>query len=593
MDKLSRQLEYFVTSAALVSIGLLFLFLNQDLSSYAVLHFGLFQIVQSVPMLISAALRCYGEFVGARKEQEGPATEETLADEERGAYDAVDSVNATLSLLVAAVLVTGYYMLTMKPSADGSGMVAPLHMVICVVVIIVYACIERWWAMQLSDNPEAAAYCNLMVLNKVALVGLLAEMITNFTGLFSVSRYADILVLAIWGYFSAMAIFSVAWKVLRHRKDMGFRLYLIFPVYHAGGGEASGALTWLEQNTGISMRSLWSLKFIKMTLPMCGLAVVILLWLSTCVVQVESYQQGALYRFGRLSREDIVEAGIHFKLPSPFETMKIYNVTQPQSMIVGYEGDVNNKNNLWTQPHEGAEQALLLGDGKELVAINLKITYRINDLYAYLTNFASPEKVLNAKGYEIVMNETVNTNIDTIISSDRRVLSRRIEERLKQYAQEEGLGLEVMSVNLASIHPPVAIADIYQSVVSADTQRKTAILTAEGEAMVAREKAKAQRQIAINDAGILRDERVSAAKAETEEYNASIEAYRLDPGGYCFNKYLDTFEQVMAQQKKYLVGPDVDVGALYGNFGLSGRNSTWFGASQQNAGEQASAKEGN
>lgn len=128
------------------------------------------------------------------------------------------------------------------------------------------------------------------------------------------------------------------------------------------------------------------------------MAVLLLVWLSTCVVQVETYQQGALYRFGSLAREDILEPGLHFKLPVPFEEVKIYNVTQPQGMIVGYEGDVNNKNNLWTRPHEGEEQALLLGNGNELVAINLKITYRISDLYTYLTRYSSPGDVLQRQG---------------------------------------------------------------------------------------------------------------------------------------------------------------------------------------------------
>lgn len=70
-------------------------------------------------------------------------------------------------------------------------------------------------------------------------------------------------------------------------------------MYYYGGQKGSGALTWLEQHTGISMRSLWSLKFIKMILPSCAMAVLLLVWLSTCVVQVETYQQGALYRFGQ------------------------------------------------------------------------------------------------------------------------------------------------------------------------------------------------------------------------------------------------------------------------------------------------------
>ena len=296
--------------------------------------------------------------------------------------------------------------------------------------------------MQLDTNPDAASICNLMVLNKIAVAALMADMVTSFTGLFSVSQYVDYVILGCWFYVAAMAAVSVAVKMTRHREELVFRLYILFPVYYYGGQKGSGALTWLEQHTGISMRSLWSLKFIKMILPSCAMAVLLLVWLSTCVVQVETYQQGALYRFGSLAREDILEPGLHFKLPVPFEEVKIYNVTQPQGMIVGYEGDVNNKNNLWTRPHEGEEQALLLGNGNELVAINLKITYRISDLYTYLTRYSSPEDVLNAKGYEVVMGETIHTDINTIISEDRSQLSHRIEEQLKEYAREAELGLD-------------------------------------------------------------------------------------------------------------------------------------------------------
>ena len=488
----------------------------------------------------------------------------------------MDSVNATMLLVVVTVLVVGFYLFTLKPREDVTGAVAPLHMVVCVVSFILYACVERWWSMQLDTNPDAASICNLMVLNKIAVAALMADMVTSFTELFSVSQYVDYVILGCWFYVAAMAAVSVAVKMTRHREELVFRLYILFPVYYYGGQKGSGALTWLEQHTGISMRSLWSLKFIKMILPSCAMAVLLLVWLSTCVVQVETYQQGALYRFGSLAREDILEPGLHFKLPVPFEEVKIYNVTQPQGMIVGYEGDVNNKNNLWTRPHEGEEQALLLGNGNELVAINLKITYRISDLYTYLTRYSSPEDVLNAKGYEVVMGETVHTDINTIISEDRSQLSHRIEEQLKEYAREAELGLEVMSVTLASIHPPVAIADIYQSVVSAGIQKKTSVLTAEGKALVAREGAKADKQLAINDAGIQRDERVSSANAEIQKYNASIEAYLLDPEAYLLDRYLESFQQALAQQRKYIVGPGVDAGALYANFGLGGSGSRWF-----------------
>lgn len=179
----------------------------------------------------------------------------------------MDSVNATMLLVVVTVLVVGFYLFTLKPREDVTGAVAPLHMVVCVVSFILYACVERWWSMQLDTNPDAASICNLMVLNKIAVAALMADMVTSFTGLFSVSQYVDYVILGCWFYVAAMAAVSVAVKMTRHREELVFRLYILFPVYYYGGQKGSGALTWLEQHTGISMRSLWSLKFIKMILP--------------------------------------------------------------------------------------------------------------------------------------------------------------------------------------------------------------------------------------------------------------------------------------------------------------------------------------
>ena len=558
MNKFSKQIDYLVTSFALLCAGLLFLFLNRGLNTYAVLHFSLLQICQSVLLLILAALSIYGEVARTKEEQAPPGPEE----QEQGGRDTVDSVNATMLLVVVAVAVVGFYAFTLR-LPEQAGTPAPIHMVVCVVAFILYACIEKWWALKLKQVQDASSICNLMVIDRVAVAAVFLDMVLTFTGLFQVTRYVDYVQIGLLGYVALCAVASVLVKVLRHGRDLEFSLYVLLPFYRQWGAAHSGALDWLERNTGISMRSLWSLKFLRTTLPTCALGVVILMWLSTCLVQVEAYQQGALYRFGRLTRADILEPGLHIKLPAPFEQARLYDVDHARTMIVGYEGDTESPNNLWTLAHKGEEQSLLLGAGRALVAINLKVIYRISDLYAFLTNYTDPEAALNAKGYEIVMHSTVNTDISTIMSVDRSALSHDIEDQLREYARDNGLGIEVMGVTLASIHPPIEIADVYQSVVSAGIQKKAAILTAEGSAMVAREQANADRQTAINQAGISRDERVSAANAEIIEYNASIEAYQLDPEVYKLDKFLDSFQAALSGQKKYLIGQGVDENSLF------------------------------
>lgn len=578
MSRFSKQVDLLVTSLILMCVGLLFLFLNRGLNTYLILHFSLLMIFQSLLLLIMAALSIYREF-SKQKQTQGDDLKES-----------VDSVNATMLLIVVVALVVGFYLFTLKLPTETAGIAAPIHMVVCVLVFIVFSLTEKWWVLKLKQMEDASSVCNLLVLDRVATALVFLDMVMSFTGLFQITRYADWAVMGLWLYAAASALVSVGIKVLRHGHEMDFHLYVLLPFYTRGGIQHSSALEWLEENTGISMRSLWSLQFLKETLPLCALGVVGVLWLSTCFVQIEAYERGALYRFGALSEEDILQPGLHVKLPVPFETAKIYDVSHAKTMIVGYEGDTESKNNLWTMAHAGEEQQLLLGAGRELVAINLKVIYRISDLHAYLTNYSNPEAALNAKGYEIVMHYTVDTDINTIISEDRSILAHKIEEELVAYAQQADLGLEVMSVTLASIHPPITIADVYQSVVSAGIQKKAATLTAEGAAMVAREQAEADKQVAVNDAGINRDNRVSAARAEVTEYNASIEAYQIDPEGYQLNRYLDSVQKALAGKKKYLVGEGVELDHLYS--GASGWINSTLNAALNNQTAVSAGKDG-
>ena len=235
MEKRAKQLEYLITSMILLGIGMLFFFMNESVNTYTVLRFGLFQIMQSVLLLICAILLWYRAYVVRREQETAEGGAETLgaaqaAPEEAGEEkreakrDAVDSVNATMLLVVVTVLVVGFYLFTLKPREDVTGAVAPLHMVVCVVSFILYACVERWWSMQLDTNPDAASICNLMVLNKIAVAALMADMVTSFTELFSVSQYVDYVILGCWFYVAAMAAVSGAVKMTRHREELVFRL---------------------------------------------------------------------------------------------------------------------------------------------------------------------------------------------------------------------------------------------------------------------------------------------------------------------------------------------------------------------------------
>ena len=94
------------------------------------------------------------------------------------------------------------------------------------------------------------------------------------------------------------------------------------------------------------MRSLLSVKYVKQIAPMIVLVSGIFLWLSTCVVQVESYQEAAVYRIGML-REKMLQPGIHLTLPYPFDKVEIYDTGAVQKVTIGYRSE-ESTDNIWT-----------------------------------------------------------------------------------------------------------------------------------------------------------------------------------------------------------------------------------------------------
>lgn len=81
-------------------------------------------------------------------------------------------------------------------------------------------------------------------------------------------------------------------------------------------------LSFLEENTGITLRSLWSLKFVKRILPY-WIASALLFRGSTGIAYVESRQEAEIYRVGIL-REEMPEQRLHLTLPCPIDRSEAF-----------------------------------------------------------------------------------------------------------------------------------------------------------------------------------------------------------------------------------------------------------------------------
>jgi regulator of protease activity HflC (stomatin/prohibitin superfamily) len=340
---------------------------------------------------------------------------------------------------------------------------------------------------------------------------------------------------------------------------------ILLPFFN-GDIKELAVISFLEENTGITLRSLWSLKFIKHLLPYSIVCAAILFWASTGLVYVESNQEAAVYKLGVL-QEETLEPGLHMTLPYPLDKVEIYDTETVNKITIGYAGK-DDSDNLWTGTHGSNEHKLLLGNGNELVSVNLRVEYKISDLTKYLRASTSPAAILEARSYELITSRIIVSDLEDLLSVDRAEFTKEYTAELSKILCEDDIGLELVTVVLESIHPPLEIAAIYQEVVGAEIQAEARIKRAESDANVKLTDATAQKSASVNAANAEYHQKLAVATADVSEFLASVEAAEGHPDAYHYYKYLKAVSTAYGKSKLIIVGEGVDSSKIYfGNIG--------------------------
>lgn len=434
--------------------------------------------------------------------------------------------------------------------------------VLLAVLFVLSIVLEKWCAFTADEantysQAQLKGLISALSMGRLSYVIVAATAVLRLLNVFDAELIASILLSVLFVYETLLLSFSLAVRVIR--KEMSTCPELIVSI--RGMGKNMNILTYLEENTGITMRSLWSLQLMKQILPTALLGLALILWLSTGVVQIESYQQGALFRLGSLQPETL-RPGFHLTLPWPLDRVVVQDTETVKQAAIGYV-PTEKQDNIWTESHGGEEYNLLLGGGKEIVAINLLVEYRINDLVEYLKNSAAPEQLLQAKAYEIVTARTISTDLDTLLATDREAFSETFRQELTEQLASCNTGLEIVNVVLESVHPPVDIAQVYQDIISAGIEAQYMILEAENSANYTVFAAHQDVISAVGKAQKEQHERIGEARSAVTEFMAAAAASKAYPQQYRYYKYLSALTKAYSGSKLVIVGEGVDAGSLF------------------------------
>lgn len=232
-------------------------------------------------------------------------------------------------------------------------------------------------------------------------------------------------------------------------------------------------------------------------------------------------------RFGDV-RTVYTDAGIHLKLPYPFEKIITYD-TRSQYMDSGYtETLTNDKNNIILQTYLiwNIEDAMKY---YKSVGDNEKATKYLNDLVANVKNGVMG-------GYEL--SSLVSTDLESIKIDE---ISEKIEEQIAEKSLSD-YGINVESVKIKRLALPENNVESVLEQMIADRQKQVTKLISEGD----RDAAIIMSEANAKAAEILAEGRLEASiiDSETEKKVAEIygEAYDTNSELFIFLKNLIALE---------------------------------------------------
>lgn len=327
----------------------------------------------------------------------------------------------------------------------------------------------------------------------------------------------------------------------------------------------------VDYQFGVDFSGSWFGRLLKSALIPLLVAAALMVYVASVFVFVEFDEVGVLERFGKPAENWRLESGLHIKMPWPIEQVQKVKAKKILSAYVGFEPKEGHKHPriiLWTVPHFDQEELLMVpsragtleggGSPVALVTMHLPVEYQVTNVFEYIYNSADTEKLIKQISYQALTREMATSDMDEILGGDRILLAEAIKQRIQAKVNEYHLGVEIVFAGLQGIHPPVAVAEAYESVMGAYEEKEATLLVAEAYAAGLIPRTEGLAAQIVFEAESAKESRMMTAKSEAQQFKKRLAAYNASPEVYKHNLYIDSITRAYAGARKYLItDPDV------------------------------------
>jgi len=295
---------------------------------------------------------------------------------------------------------------------------------------------------------------------------------------------------------------------------------------------------------------------------MIGLVLLVVLgvWLFSGVYTVDQGEQAVELRFGKYLETN--DAGLHWHIPAPFESVEIINTQQVNTVEVGYRKGTGT---LSTVPRE----ALMLTQDENIIDVQFAVQYDIKDPTDLLFNVSEfntrnmAETVVRQATESAVREIVGRSSMDFAITEGRAQLASETKSLVQRILDRYETGINVRTVEMQNAQPPAQVKNAFDDVVKAreDEERIKNLAQAYANDIIPRARGLAAR--IAEEAAAYKASTVAKAEGEASRFEQVYDEYVKARAVTRDRLYLEAMEEVLANSSKMIIDQENSDSILY------------------------------
>jgi membrane protease subunit HflK len=277
------------------------------------------------------------------------------------------------------------------------------------------------------------------------------------------------------------------------------------------------------------------------SIRLVSLIVLIILLISigrSSVFTVKESEQAVIMTFGRYTKT--VDAGLHAKLPWPFQSVSIVPVNLTQKIELGYYS--TGSGSYYSIP----EESMMITGDMNIVNIDFFVEWKISDPVKYLFESDNPTSILKNMIQSTVRAVVGTKSIDDVLTTGKIQIQADVKEMLRQRLIDQDIGVMILDVKVNDSEPPTEdVARAFREVETAKQQKDTALNQSIAYKNSKLPEANAEADKIVRAAEAAKQSKINEALGERDRFLSMYNEYANFPAITRTRMYLEALEEIL------------------------------------------------